>query len=269
MILALLLAIQDDVDAKEKRLAELITEALDVFERVEADPEFAKDPKVRERMEQIQEEGQPLMDALTGGDKAKEDAVVEAVLKKHAPDGYKKLLKLRMPANERHASSTLKSLVTAQENFRSNDLDRNNLNDYWVADVSGLYRIIGAEMPIAALNDLGAAEADAAPAVPLDKEGEIHGVKFASLGAGKPKSGYRYAAVKQHVSGDKTIPYDDGKGRNAAEFAVCAYPAEYGVTGTMTFIINENATVFQKDTEGKAPEAWPADPLEAGWKKVE
>lgn len=269
MMLALLLLVQEDVEAKEKRLAELVAEAIEVFEKAQADSAYAEDPKVRERMEQIQAEGQPLMDELTGGDKGKEEAVVEAVLKKHAPDAYKKYVKMRIPANERNASATIKSVVTAQENFRSNDLDRNQTNDYWVADVSGLYRIVAGEQPIAALMDLAAAAADAAPAVPIDKEGEIHGVRLAAMDAGKPKAGYRYAVVKQYASGDKTEAYDQADGRNFGKFAVCAFPADYGVTGNLTFIIDESATVYQKDTGGKGVDVWPANLDEAGWKKVE
>jgi hypothetical protein len=260
MILVILLAVQDDVEAKEKRLAELIAEAIELKEA---------EPESRKRMKEIKDELDALIEDLTGGDERKGEEIIDAAIRKHQPDVYEKFLKLRARSCERTACAMLKSFVTAQENFRSNDLDRNQIYDYWVADVSGLYRIVFGWTPIAALNDLSTAEADAAPAVPLDKEGEIHGVKLAAMGAGKPKSGYRYAIVKQHASGDKTIPYDDGNGRNAAEFAVCAFPAEYGVTGTLTFIVNENATVFQKDTEGKAPDAWPADPQAAGWKKVE
>jgi hypothetical protein len=37
------------------------------------------------------------------------------------------------------------------------------------------------------------------------------------------------------------------KGRMIGGFAVVAYPAEYGNSGVMTFIVNHDGKVFQKD----------------------
>jgi hypothetical protein len=37
------------------------------------------------------------------------------------------------------------------------------------------------------------------------------------------------------------------KGRMIAGFAAVAYPAQYGNSGVMTFIVNHDGTVFQKD----------------------
>ena len=268
MMLAILLAVQDDVEAKEKRLAALVAEAIEIAEKVEGDPESGGDPEIAKRMESIRVEGDALLKELTGGDKKKEDEVIDAALRKHNPEAHKKFLRMKSGGNERNASVSLRSIVVAQENFRSNDIDRNWKNDYWVADVSGLYRIVAGENPIQALSDIGVARADAAPAVPHDKEGEAFGMKLAEIGAGAPKAGYHYAAIAGYEEQDgKVAAYDGGDGRNAARFAVCAYPAEYGVTGTMTFIVSESASVWKKDTEGKRIDTFPADPEKAGWKR--
>src|SRR5436190_232031 len=45
-----------------------------------------------------------------------------------------------LAANERSASSSLKTLATAEADFKANDRDGNGLKDFWVGDVSGLYR---------------------------------------------------------------------------------------------------------------------------------
>ncbi len=37
------------------------------------------------------------------------------------------------------------------------------------------------------------------------------------------------------------------KGKMIGGFALIAYPAEYGNSGIMTFIVNQDGTVFQKD----------------------
>ena len=50
-------------------------------------------------------------------------------------------------------------------------------------------------------------------------------------------------------------------------FAFCAYPAEYGVTGTKTFIVNEGNTVLWNDTGGEPVLEWPSDG--AGWTKID
>jgi hypothetical protein len=55
-----------------------------------------------------------------------------------------------------------------------------------------------------------------------------------------------------------------------AGFAMIAFPAVYGETGVMTFIVNHNGTIYEKDL-GKATSSIAAkitsfDPG-AGWKK--
>ena len=37
------------------------------------------------------------------------------------------------------------------------------------------------------------------------------------------------------------------KGKMIGEFALLAYPAEYGNSGVMTFLVNHSGTVYQKD----------------------
>jgi hypothetical protein len=39
-----------------------------------------------------------------------------------------------------------------------------------------------------------------------------------------------------------------------AGFALVAYPAQHGVSGVMTFVVNQNGTVYEKDL-GKNTEA--------------
>jgi hypothetical protein len=55
-------------------------------------------------------------------------------------------------------------------------------------------------------------------------------------------------------------------------FALIAYPAEYGNSGVMTFVVNHAGTVYQKDlgkrTEGIAKGIWAFDPDQT-WKKVD
>lgn len=64
-------------------------------------------------------------------------------------------------SNERAASAALKTLATAEADYRSNDRDGNEINDYWTGDVAGLYRNQLRLIP------RESAEADARPLNPL------------------------------------------------------------------------------------------------------
>ena len=47
-------------------------------------------------------------------------------------------------------------------------------------------------------------------------------------------------------------------GRMIAGFAMVAYPADYGHTGVMTFIVNHNGVVFERDLGASTPKLAPA-----------
>jgi hypothetical protein len=61
------------------------------------------------------------------------------------------------------------------------------------------------------------------------------------------------------ITADAEGPYDYAK-----EFGLCAAPAEYGVTGINTFIVNQTDAVYQKDTRGEPIRIWP-DVEADGW----
>jgi len=61
-------------------------------------------------------------------------------------------------------------------------------------------------------------------------------------------------------------------GRMTGGFAALAYPAQYGVSGIMTFIINQNGVAFQKDlgkTTDQAAAAMTDFNPDSSWKAVE
>lgn len=163
------------------------------------------------------------------------------------------LVPARLRDNERAAAAALKTLATAEADFRSNDRDGNRVNDYWTADVTGLFAIQSDGRPIA-LIDRAVAEADASPVQPLvSKPVPYHGYYFVALRFDdsnplSPKQPYRTDTDGQ-----------SGKVHNNSCYGFCAYPAEYGRTGRMTFVINEGNTMFKRDTAGKPEEAWPQD----------
>lgn len=160
----------------------------------------------------------------------------------------------------RNASTSLKTITSAEADFRSNDRDENLVNDYWVGDVSRLFFMETRKVPMK-LIEWSVACADGAPKETLEYSA--------------PKAGYRYMAMKTDESG---APYDQGGGRNTSKFAFCAYPDEYkppawyrkdvDVT-TFTFIVNEDLTMWRKDTGAQPVTTWPKDLLAEGWRKLD
>ena len=60
--------------------------------------------------------------------------------------------------------------------------------------------------------------------------------------------GYRYRSLfrqTKNANGGALEYFVDGALVNG--FALVAWPAEYGVSGVMTFIVNQDGVVFQKD----------------------
>ncbi len=170
--------------------------------------------------------------------------------------------------DERRVVACLKTLATAQADFRSNDRDNNKVNDFWTGDVASLYTLVpegGKEAEAIKLIELGVAAADGAP---LDE-----GAVIEKLAEREPKAGYWFRAMLKDNSSGTPVDYRQEtagkagalKARNPSAFAFCAYPAEYGVTGTRTYIINEGNVIFSKDTGGEPILEWPSDDQARGW----
>src|SRR5690242_11411215 len=80
------------------------------------------------------------------------------------------LLSSQRASNERNASTSLKTLTSAEADFRANDRDWNHVNDFWTGDVKGLYTMTSAAVlgntnsttdPAIKLIELSVASADA------------------------------------------------------------------------------------------------------------
>lgn len=153
------------------------------------------------------------------------------------------------------AAAYLKTVATAEADFRANDRGEHHSNDYWVKDVAGLYGIDPGNGPIK-LVVLDLAQADR------------------SIGKGKYKAvpderayiGYYWATLKRYQEKGKSIAYDRGAGRNPEHFGLVAFPAEYGEASRLTFIVSEKNIIYSKDTHGLPPEEFPENPEKDGWK---
>lgn len=143
----------------------------------------------------------------------------------------------------------------AQADFRSNDRDEDQVQNFWVKDIAGLYGIAGKDGAIK-LIEIQVAEADRT---------EGRG-KYRTVEEEKPAAGYHYASLKRHREGGRAVPYDDGKGRNPSRWGAIAWPAQYPQNGRLTFIASVDGEIYSKDTGGKPVDEFPEDPPKEGWR---
>jgi hypothetical protein len=248
-LIALLLAPQDDVEAKKKRLGEIFSQSM-----------------------KLQKEAEALMKELTAGSRERQEALMREIMEKYAPEMAEQFNRAQTMANERMASVTLKTLATAEADFRANDRDGNHVNDFWAADVSGLYRIL-ANGDAIKLIEISVALADARPAIPIDATGDLPSdakTKLQLVGKAATKAGYQFAAIEKYEDEKGAfVKYDEGKGRHTYKFAFCAYPSEYPAKGKTTFVITEDNLLFRKDTGGKRVEQWSSNPQKDGWQRLD
>lgn len=171
---------------------------------------------------------------------------------------------------------TLRTLATAEADFKTNDRDGNGVEDFWVADVSGLYRIHSKGVPIK-LIDPRQALADRRPSRPTDFTGEMtfaagaKPVVFSALQeTPEAFAGYHFVMLESYEEKPGVwVKYDGGSGRNPKRFGLCAVPALYTEKSRYTFIHSEETITWKKDTSGLIPEGFPHDPEKEGWAKLD
>jgi hypothetical protein len=180
--------------------------------------------------------------------------------------GREEILNRRIGRNELNAIQVCLAYVDAQREYILKDRDENKLLEYARRFVSrkgqknGLYWETkeGEEQ-----SPLGSLIAKAAG------EGYIGRRPF---GRRSPYHGYYYKILKSQGKNAAGGEYDYiVEGKMTGGFALVAYPAEYGNLGIMTFIVNQDGVVYEKDlgkdTEKIARAMKKFDP-EDTWKKV-
>ena len=169
--------------------------------------------------------------------------------------GKEEILDRRIGRNELATLPSVRAYVAAQREYASRDHTGNEvlqyaqkiisspgLKDglYWPADLDGELSPLGPQAADAAEADFGKTRQDAGGApVPF------HGYYFKILtrqGKHAPGGKYNYVINGNMIGG----------------FALVAWPAEYGNTGIMTFIVNQQGRVRQKDLGIKTGKLAPA-----------
>lgn len=198
-----------------------------------------------------------------GGDDWREPLTIK-LISSFAPAAAKALERTRMKANGTTARAGLRIIVSTEDVWKLTDSDRNGVQDFWTLDVAAFHAMKDSEGAELGFIDVSLARAD--------RLGWSAYVKDAPA----PKSGYWFRALVTDETGAPYAADGDGDGKactNPAKFAFCAYPAEYGKTGTLTYIIDETGVPYEKDLGAEAREGidrWPGeDPESAGWKACE
>jgi hypothetical protein len=136
----------------------------------------------------------------------------------------------RIGRNELATIQVVLAYVDAQEDFNLYDRNRNGRNDYAQRLLSTGGKHDGLYWPSRA----GEPESPLGPLIGQPQGDAYHGYRFRIL----------TAQGKDAPDGAKRYVTSDGM---TGGYALVAWPAKWGETGVMTFIVNQDRAVFQKD----------------------
>ena len=160
------------------------------------------------------------------------------------PAGLEELLNRRIGRNELYVLKVLRACVAAQREYAAEDRNGDEVLEYAQSFSSAPGRTDGLYWPPevnGVISPLGPliAEAQDAGYFPQDRTSSgtpqpFHGYYFRILtrqGRNVPGGAYNYIINRHMIAG----------------FAFLAWPAEYGQSGIMTFVVNQQGRVYQKD----------------------
>jgi Protein of unknown function (DUF2950) len=180
--------------------------------------------------------------------------------------GKKEILYRRIGSNELNAIQVCRELVDAEKEYNAKPHDGDSTNQYaqkFFSDPdkhNGLYWT-------AASGD------EQSPIGPLVASAEAEGYAHDANHQAQPFMGYYFRVLKAQGAnapgGAKSYLAD---GKMTRGFAFVVYPAEYRSSGVMTFIVNQDGVVYEKDLGVKTAEiakALTAYNRDATWRKAD
>jgi hypothetical protein len=176
--------------------------------------------------------------------------------------GRQEILYRRIGRNELDAIQTSLAYVDAQNEYAEKDRTGEGVGVYAQRIVSSPGKKDGL---------FWRDDREPSPLGELAAQASAEGYKVSEQAA--PYHGYYYRILKGQGSNAPggALNYVV-KGKMIGGFALIAYPAEYGNSGVMTFMVNHAGTVYQKDlgtrTDSIAKRAYLFDPDQT-WKKVD
>jgi hypothetical protein len=154
--------------------------------------------------------------------------------------GKDEILKRRIGRNELAVIDVCMALAEAQAEYFSEPHDDGSTQQYALKFISdtgkrnGLYWESPEGQPKSPLGPLVAFATEEGSTAKPDSHAAFHGYQFRML---KRQGNNAQGGAKDYVVDGKMV----------GGFAFVAYPAEYGNSGVMTFIINQDGVLFQKD----------------------
>ena len=159
-----------------------------------------------------------------------------------ASEGATEILDRRIGANELSAIEVCHAYVDAQHEYAEEDRTHSGFLEYAQRFRSRPGKHDGLYWPAAA------GEEDS-PFGPLIASARAEGYGTAGVkGGSKPYHGYYYRILRGQGAAAQDGAYRYViKGHMIAGFAMVAFPAQYKASGIMTFIVNHDGIVYQKD----------------------
>jgi hypothetical protein len=166
--------------------------------------------------------------------------------------GKEELLNRRIGRNELETLETVRAYVEAQREYASRDRMGDEVLQYAQKFASSPDKKDGLYWS----QDL---DGEVSPLGPLVAEAYEEGYRKKGKDEPVPYHGYYFKILTSqgsHAPGGKYNYIING--RMIAGFALVAWPAQYGESGIMTFIVNQQGRVYQKDLGQKTDELAPA-----------
>lgn len=181
-------------------------------------------------------------------------------------EGEEEITNRRIGENENNAIYVLRAYVDAQRAYAARDRLGDGVQQYAQKLGSAPGKKDGLYWPADA-----AKGEEQSPFGPLIAESTFD-PKRRALGDGGGYRGYHFKILTRQGKNAPGGAYNYViNGRLIAGFAMVAYPTDYGNTGVMSFIVNHNGKVFEKDlgagTVGIGAKMTTYD-LGAGWKEI-
>ena len=156
--------------------------------------------------------------------------------------GKEEVLYRNIGWNELKVIRVCKAIVEAEHDYYSKDHDGSTVHQYTqkfsstLGSQDGLYW------------EVKAGQHPESPLGPLVAEAAAEGYSHTTARPRRPFHGYVYRLLtRQGASAAGGARDDIVNGAMTGGFAVVAYPVTYRVTGVMTFIVNQDGQIYQKD----------------------
>jgi hypothetical protein len=166
-----------------------------------------------------------------------------------AEQGYQEILNRRIGRNELSTIAAIRGYVEAQFEYANLDRDDDGVSEYAqkfrsdLGKFDGLFWEAGESQP-------------QSPLGPLFAQAKAEGYKAPeATGNPVPYHGYYYRILNRQGAAAPGGKYDYIiNGNMIAGFGLVAFPAQYGSSGIMTFVVNHQGKVYQKDLGPKTAE---------------